>query len=58
MVHGILEALKKELPAGRPVQVVATGGDAEWIMSGMPEGVPVDPDLTLHGLRLVANLNF
>lgn len=57
MVQGILEALKKEMPAGLPVHVVATGGDAEWIMSGMKENIPVDPDLTLHGLRIVANLH-
>ena len=55
MVRGILQALKKELPGGDPV-VVATGGDGEWIVAGV-EGVhAVDPDLTLHGLRLVGNL--
>jgi type III pantothenate kinase len=57
MVQGILEALKKEMPAGLQVHVVATGGDAGWIMSGMKESIPVDPDLTLHGLRIVANLH-
>jgi type III pantothenate kinase len=56
MVRGILEALRKELPEGEPVHVVATGGDAEWIIRGMDEHIPVDPDLTLHGLRLVGNL--
>jgi type III pantothenate kinase len=58
MVQGILEALKKEMPPGLPVHVVATGGDAGWIISGMKEDIPVDPDLTLHGLRIVANLHF
>lgn len=57
MVQGILEALKKEMPAGLQVHVVATGGDAAWIMSGIQESIPVDPDLTLHGLRIVANLH-
>ncbi|MDZ4402208.1 type III pantothenate kinase [Prosthecobacter sp.] len=55
MVKGILEALKKEL-GGKNTHVVATGGDAEWIISGMSERIVVDPDLTLHGLRLVGNL--
>lgn len=55
MVKGILEALKREL-GGAEAHVVATGGDAEWIISGMGERISVDPDLTLHGLRLVGNL--
>ncbi len=55
MVKGILEALKKELGA-KHAHVVATGGDAEWIISGIGESIVVDPDLTLHGLRLVGNL--
>ena len=55
MVKGILEALKREL-GGSDIRVVATGGDAEWIISGMGEDIVTDPDLTLHGLRLVGNL--
>jgi len=54
MVKGILEALKKEL-GNQNAHVVATGGDAEWIISGMAERIIVDPDLTLHGLRIVGN---
>jgi type III pantothenate kinase len=56
MVRGILEALRREL--GNPVdlRMVATGGDAAWIASAMPEIERVDEDLTLHGLRLVGNL--
>ena len=50
MVKGILEALRKELPEPK---IVATGGDATWIISGMEERIIVDTDLTLHGLRLV-----
>ena len=57
MIRGILEALKKELSEGEKAHVVATGGDAEWIMAGLNEKILVDPDLTLHGLRLVGNLN-
>lgn len=56
MVRGILDALRLELPPG-PVHIVATGGDASWIVSGLREDIAVDPDLTLHGLRLVGNLH-
>jgi len=56
MIRGILQALRKELPQGDTACVVATGGDAEWIMSGIEEHILVDPDLTLHGLRLVAQM--
>lgn len=56
MVRGLLEALNKELRGQKP-HIVATGGDAAWIASGLPEIVTVDSDLTLHGLRLVGNLH-
>ncbi len=55
MVAGLLAALRKELPGGKDAAVVATGGDAHWITSGMTEHIATDPDLTLHGLRLVGN---
>lgn len=57
MIRGILDALHRELGTGEALKVVATGGDAAWIVSGMEGSIPSDPDLTLHGLRLVANLN-
>ncbi len=56
MVRGILEALRAELGASLAPAVVATGGDAQWIISGMDEAIVVALDLTLHGLRLVGNL--
>ena len=56
MVRGLLEALKKELHEEK-LHVVATGGDAAWIASGLPEIGVVDADLTLHGLRIVGNLH-
>jgi type III pantothenate kinase len=56
MVKGILEALKKELGI-QDAHILATGGDAEWIISGMGERIITDPDLTLHGLRIVGNLH-
>jgi type III pantothenate kinase len=56
MVQGILAALRAELGGGQ-IRVVATGGDASWIVGGMPElGIVVDEDLTLKGLRLVGLL--
>ncbi len=55
MVKGILAALKQEL-GRQDAHIVATGGDSEWIISGMGERIVTDPDLTLHGLRLVGNL--
>lgn len=57
MVRGLLEALRKELGSPEKLRVIATGGDAAWIASGMPEIESVDADLTLHGLRLVGNLH-
>ena len=57
MIRGLLLALKEELGHPPDLQVVATGGDAGWIASGLPEIDAVDDDLTLHGLRLVANLH-
>jgi type III pantothenate kinase len=56
MVRGILEALRREMGNPPGLRVVATGGDAAWIASAMPEIERVDEDLTLHGLRLVGNL--
>ena len=54
LVREILDRLRAELgdPAAR---VIATGGDARFL--GARLGLPfdaVDPDLTLHGLRVVA----
>ena len=57
MVRGILESLRQELGSPTSLQIVATGGDAEWIAAGLPEIATVDPDLTLQGLRLVGNLH-
>lgn len=55
MVQGILDALRRELRGG-PARLIATGGDAAWIVSGLHEPIPCDPDLTLHGLRLTGEL--
>ena len=57
MVRGLLEAIRTELgqTQGGDFQIVATGGDAAWIATGLPEIQFVDDDLTLHGLRLIGN---
>ena len=57
MVRGILQSLREELGNPPSLHVIATGGDAAWIATGLPEIEAVEPDLTLHGLRLVGNLH-
>jgi len=39
------------------VHVIATGGYAELIAAQLPTIDQVYPDLTLEGLRIIANLN-
>jgi type III pantothenate kinase len=59
MVKEILAELEKELgaPPGA-VRKVATGGYAELISAQIPAIDAVVPDLTLDGMRKIANLNF
>jgi type III pantothenate kinase len=58
LVREILRELKREIaPRGR-WNVIATGGYAKLIAARLPEIKQVDPDLTLHGLRVIGNLNF
>ena len=52
LVREIIAKIRAEL-AGSP-KIIATGGDAELIVKGLPEIQAVDADLTLEGLRLVA----
>lgn len=52
LVRELILELKRELKARR-LPVVATGGYARLIASGLPEITGVDPLLTLEGLRLV-----
>jgi len=56
LVRAILEAIRAELDA--PALAIATGGDAALIARGVAEIDTVDPELTLHGLRLVAERIF
>ncbi len=55
LVREILHNLHKEFST-RPL-VVATGGDAPLITHGLTEIDHLAPDLTLDGLRIIANLN-
>jgi type III pantothenate kinase len=50
----ILRIKAEQFPRGR-VKVVATGGYAELIAAHLPEIHAIHPDLTLEGLRIVAN---
>jgi type III pantothenate kinase len=59
LVREILARIKGEQfpPRGRGICVVATGGYARLIARRLPEIDVVHPNLTLEGLRIVANLN-
>jgi type III pantothenate kinase len=57
LVREILAQVKAEQFPNRRVHVVATGGYARLIARGLPEIEVVHPNLTLEGLRIVANLN-
>ena len=55
LVREILDGLRAELGPGKSAQVIATGGDARWVARQLPGAfAAVDPDLTLHGLRVIA----
>ncbi|MEP4076414.1 type III pantothenate kinase [Haloferula sp.] len=56
LVKEILLEIRREL--GNAPHAVATGGDAALIANGVPEIEHVDPDLTLRGLRLIAERVF
>ena len=62
LVRGILSEVIAELAAmdesAAPPKIVATGGYAELIAAGLPELSEVDEQLTLEGLRIVANHHF
>jgi len=53
LVRELIAELKRELRA-KKLPVVATGGYARLIAAKLPEISAVEPDLTLEGLRLVA----
>jgi type III pantothenate kinase len=57
LVREILARIRAEQFARKKVHVVATGGYARLIARRLPEIEVVHPNLTLEGLRIVANLN-
>jgi len=57
LVREIIAQIKAERFPRKKVHVIATGGYAELISARLPEIDTVHCDLTLEGLRIVANLN-
>ncbi|MGJ8696216.1 MAG: type III pantothenate kinase [Verrucomicrobiaceae bacterium] len=55
LIHGILTSICAEL-GGTPT-IIATGGDASLISSGIPEISHLDPDLTLSGIQQIGRTN-
>ena len=56
LVREILAQIEKELQ--ETPTIIATGGDAALIIKGLPEICHHSPQLTLEGLRIIANLHF
>jgi type III pantothenate kinase len=57
LVREILARIKAEQFRHKKVRVIATGGYARLIASGLQEIGVIHPHLTLEGLRIVGNLN-
>jgi type III pantothenate kinase len=57
LVHAIIAQIRAEAFPHDKVHIVATGGYAKLIGANLPEIDAVHGNLTLEGLRLVANLN-
>jgi type III pantothenate kinase len=57
LVREIIARIKAERFPGKKVHVVATGGYADLIGARLREIDAIHPNLTLEGLRIVANLN-
>ncbi len=57
LVREIIARIKAERFRGKKVHVIATGGYADLIAARLREIDAVHPNLTLEGLRIVANLN-
>ncbi len=55
MVEGLVARIKAEY--GGPMQVVATGGLASLVAEGTMVIEQIQPDLTLDGLRMLAERN-
>ncbi|HVF71115.1 MAG TPA: type III pantothenate kinase [Chthoniobacterales bacterium] len=57
LVHEILARLVAENFRRRKPRIVATGGYAQLIAEKLPEIEAIHPNLTLEGLRIIANRN-
>ena len=57
LVREILNRIALEAFPRRKVKIVATGGYAELIGKQLPEIIAIHPNLTLEGLRIIANFN-
>ena len=57
MVDGLVRRVKNELSGGDEAVVIATGGLASVLSSETTSIQHVEPDLTLHGLRLIWEKN-
>ena len=57
LVREIIERIKAERFARKKVHVIGTGGYAELIARRLDVIDSVHPNLTLEGLRILANLN-
>jgi type III pantothenate kinase len=57
LVREIVRQLTAENFSGKKPRVIATGGYAQLIARKLPEIESVHPNLTLEGLRIVANRN-
>ncbi|HEV3486461.1 MAG TPA: type III pantothenate kinase, partial [Vicinamibacterales bacterium] len=57
MVDGLVRRIRQEVAGGAEARVIATGGLAE-VISGEARSIQqLEPDLTLHGLRLIWERN-
>lgn len=57
LVREIIGEIRADQRVGAKARVIATGGYAELIAARLPVIEEVDPELTLHGVRIIANLN-
>lgn len=57
LVREIIARIREEQFPREKVYIVATGGYAKLLAAKLPEIDAVHPNLTLEGLRIVANLN-
>jgi type III pantothenate kinase len=55
LIEGIVSRIREEY--GSPMQVVATGGLAALYAKACPVLAHIEPDLTLHGIRAVVEMN-